>query len=285
MALGDLRWWVHPTFFERSATNILTFPFNFWSNPLLTQFPANKEKPKIVKYMESFIFFIFLSPILLSTEAAKSTPSTVKCSGSSIGIRFPFRIKPEHSGHRRHAGFELHCKENHTVIHFPSQGDLVVKSISYDDKRLDLLDPKRCVHEVFLNLNLSDTPFDYYHTLKKYTYLKCSAKLPPPLQPVPCLSGSGYHVYTVDPRLAEQVSCMVIKTVGIPFPYSSYLSDNSFGLRLTWDLPGLQSELGWRARCYHKSHPTGNSLVFIFIFYLKNIFPVLQTEIIISIIC
>lgn len=206
--------------------------------------------------MESFIFFIFLSPILLSTEAAKSTPSTVKCSGSSIGIRFPFRIKPEHSGHRRHAGFELHCKENHTVIHFPSQGDLVVKSISYDDKRLDLLDPKRCVHEVFLNLNLSDTPFDYYHTLKKYTYLKCSAKLPPPLQPVPCLSGSGYHVYTVDPRLAEQVSCMVIKTVGIPFPYSSYLSDNSFGLRLTWDLPGLQSELGWRARCYHKSHPT-----------------------------
>lgn len=206
--------------------------------------------------MESFIFFIFLSPILLSTEAAKSTPSTVKCSGSSIGIRFPFRIKPEHSGHRRHAGFELHCKENHTVIHFPSQGDLVVKSISYDDKRLDLLDPKRCVHEVFLNLNLSDTPFDYYHTLKKYTYLKCSAKLPPPLQPVPCLSGSGYHVYTVDPRLAEQVSCMVIKTVGIPFPYSSYLSDNSFGLRLTWDLPGLHSELGWSARCYHKSHPT-----------------------------
>lgn len=206
--------------------------------------------------MESFIFFISLSSILLSTEAAKSTPSTVKCSGSSIGIRFPFRIKPEHSGHRRHAGFELHCKENHTVIHFPSQGDLVVKSISYDDKRLDLLDPKRCVHEVFLNLNLSDTPFDYYHTLKKYTYLKCSAKLPPPLQPVPCLSGSGYHVYTVDPRLAEQVSCMVIKTVGIPFPYSSYLSDNSFGLRLTWDLPGLQSELGWSASCYHKSHPT-----------------------------
>lgn len=206
--------------------------------------------------MESFIFFIFLSSVLLSTEAAKSTPSTVKCSGSSIGIRFPFRIKPEHSGHRRHAGFELHCKENHTVIHFPSQGDLVVKSISYDDKRLDLLDPKRCVHEVFLNLNLSDTPFDYYHTLKKYTYLKCSAKLPPPLQPVPCLNGSGYHVYTVDPRLAEQVPCMVIKTVGIPFPYSSYLSDNSFGLRLTWDLPGLQSELGWSASCYHKSHPT-----------------------------
>lgn len=216
--------------------------------------------------MELFILFIFLSSNLLNTEAAKSISSTVKCSGSSIDIHFPFRIKPEQSGHSPHAGFELHCKKNHTVIHFPSQGDLVVKSISYDDKTIDLLDPKSCVHEVFLNLNLSDTPFDYYHTVKKYTYLKCSAKLPPPRQLVPCLSGSGYYVYTVEPRLAEQVSCMVIKTVGIPFPYSPYLSDNSFGLRLTWDLPGLQSELGWSTRCFRKSHRKGNSLFFTSLF-------------------
>ena len=34
------------------------------------------------------------------------------------------------------------------------------------------------------------------------------------------------------------VSCKLVKTVAIPFSYSLYLSDGSFGLGFTWDATG-----------------------------------------------
>nr|GLL44912.1 RING-H2 finger protein ATL22-like [Ipomoea trifida] len=127
-----------------------------------------------------------------------------------------------------------------TTLHFPSYGDLVVKSISYDVQRVDLLDPKNCVHEVFLNLNLSQTPFTYYYTLKEYKYLKCLAELPAPYLQVPCLSVSGSHFYIVETCMSVPTSCQHVKTVPIPFSYSPYLNDNSFGLRLTWKMSGAE---------------------------------------------
>ncbi|BBN67660.1 cullin 1, partial [Prunus dulcis] len=100
-------------------------------------------------------------------------------------------------------------KESWTNILVGKFAPTVVKSISYDIKKLDLIDPKNCVHEVYLNLNLSLTPFQYYHAVKKYSYLNCSVRSSPPLTEVPCLSGSDYHVYTVDPSLAVPDSCSV----------------------------------------------------------------------------
>lgn len=109
-------------------------------------------------------------------------------------------------------------------------------------KILNLVDPKNCVHEVFLNLNLSGSPFRYYYVLKQYTYLNCSVKLPvPSFTQVPCLSSAPHsnhhhHVYIVEPSLSSVPdSCTPLKTIGIPFSYSPYISDNSFGLRLSWD--------------------------------------------------
>ncbi|MBA0609672.1 hypothetical protein Godav_021686, partial [Gossypium davidsonii] len=61
---------------------------------------------------------------------------------------------------------------------------------------------------------------------------------------IPCLSGYGHHVYTVEPSVKVPDSCRAIKTVEIPFGYSSYLSDNSFGLGLTWELPKRDDEDG-----------------------------------------
>lgn len=110
-----------------------------------------------------------------------------------------------------------------------------MKSISYDIKKLNLLDPKNCVHEVFLNLNLSLTPFQYYYVTKNYTYLNCSARLSPSFEQVPCLSGSEYHVYVVEASINVPKFCGAVKTVAIPFSYSGYISDDSFGLGLTWD--------------------------------------------------
>ncbi|KAM5573022.1 RING-H2 finger protein ATL22-like [Rosa sericea] len=189
--------------------------------------------------MHAFIFFIlFFTSIFLETEASGEICKTKKCAVGAPEIRFPFQVKSQQPQHCGLPGFDLDCSNNRTTIHIPSYGDLVVKSISYDIKKLELLDPKNCVHGVFLNLNLSLTPFQYYYVMKEYSYLNCSVRLSKSFTEVPCLSGSGYHVYTVKPTFAVPNSCRVVKTVPIPFEYSPYLGDNSFGLGLTWNLLG-----------------------------------------------
>ncbi|KDP39914.1 hypothetical protein JCGZ_03445 [Jatropha curcas] len=185
--------------------------------------------------MNTSVFYIlFFSSIFLSIDSFQ-----VNCSDSAPDIHFPFWISNQHPQHcNNHPAFELSCKENTTMIYFPCYGDLGVKSISYDIKKIDLFDPKNCVHQVFLNLNLSQTPFRYYYLVKDYTYLNCSTTLSPSFVEIPCLSGSKHHVYTVDSSFSVPVSCRVVKTVAVPFAYSPFLADNSFGLGLTWSLPG-----------------------------------------------
>ncbi|OMO52593.1 Protein kinase C-like, phorbol ester/diacylglycerol binding protein [Corchorus olitorius] len=207
--------------------------------------------------MDSSVFFIILlsSLVLSIAEAFDANYPPLKCGHGALDISFPFRLKthqPQHCGGDEQ-GFDLFCRDNSTMIHFPSYGDLVVKSISYDTRKLNLLDAKNCVHEVFLNLNLSLTPFHYYYVVKKYTYLNCSASLGPSVREIPCLSGSQHHVYTIESSAAMPDSCRPIKTVAIPFAYSSYLSDNSFGLGLTWEELPERDNSG-----FHSAGKTGN---------------------------
>ncbi|CAN4078026.1 unnamed protein product [Withania somnifera] len=177
------------------------------------------------------LIFISLFIVLLHVKA-KANTNTNSCSpmncahASDLNTQYPFRIHE----------FQLQCKQNRTILHFPSYGDLVIKSISYDLKKLDLIDLKNCVHEVFLNLNLSSTPFSYYYILKEYQYLNCSAEISSSFLQVPCLSGFGHHVYVVETSFVVPDFCNHVKTVGIPFTYSPFLSDNTFGLGLTWHL-------------------------------------------------
>ncbi|WJX60494.1 hypothetical protein P8452_45697 [Trifolium repens] len=176
-------------------------------------------------------------------------------------IHYPFHIKGQQQEYDTTlSGFELLHKDNITTIHFPSYGDLVVKSISYDTKKIDLLDPKNCVHRVFLNLNLTLTPFQYYYVLKNFTYMNCSTTLlHTNFTEIPCLSGSSSHVYTVDPEVHIPSSCKKIKTVAIPFKYSPYISDNSLGLRLTWNL--LESEETNEGNKTRNSHTARNTVI------------------------
>ncbi|KAH0643029.1 hypothetical protein KY289_034003 [Solanum tuberosum] len=173
------------------------------------------------------LIFISLFIIVLNVKAQANSDSPIKCANASdLNIQFPFRLHE----------FQLHCKQNRTIIHFPSYGDLVIKSISYDIKKLELIDPKNCVPEVFLNLNLTNTPFSYYYMLKEYQYLNCSAEISSSFLQVPCLSGIGHHVYVVETSFVVPDFCNHVKTVGIPFSYSPFLSDKTFGLGLTWNL-------------------------------------------------
>ncbi|KAK3014403.1 hypothetical protein RJ639_008831 [Escallonia herrerae] len=204
---------------------------------------------------------------------ALATCSSLQCGHDDPDIRFPFGVRGHHDQRCSHPGFELFCKQNKTIVHFPSYGDLVVKSISYDIKKLNLLDPKNCVHGVFLNLNLSLTPFEYYYVVKNFTYLNCSTRLSPSFDQVPCLSSSNYHVYVVESTLEAPASCKHVKTVAIPFAYTPYLSDNSFGLGLTWGTcrkdsgteggrSGVQSKIGHQ-RCFMVAHGKASSITFV----------------------
>lgn len=199
--------------------------------------------------MNTFIFLFLLCVCSFQSCVIKVTYAT-KCGDAGPDIHYPYQIKGQQQQqyHEALPGFELLCRNNLTTIHFPSYGDLVVKSISYDTKNIHLIDPKNCVHHVFLNLNLSLTPFKYFHVLKNYTYLNCSTSLPHPLMEVPCLSASSYHVYTVDPALPVPDSCKRVKIVAIPFAYSPYLSDNALGLRLTWNLREPETRVSHTSR-------------------------------------
>ncbi|XP_062073919.1 RING-H2 finger protein ATL22-like [Humulus lupulus] len=184
-----------------------------------------------------FFFIVFFSFTTISIEA-QNKPSK-HCSNGGPDIQSPFHIRGQTK--KNDTLIEVVCRDNSTTIHFPPYGDLVVKSISYDTQRLDLLDPKSCIHGVFLNLDLSQTTFDYYYLLKNYTYLNCTDKLSPVFKEVPCLSGSDHFVYTVEPSsMAVPSFCKAIKTIAIPFGYSPYLSGNSFGLSLTWGFLSAQ---------------------------------------------
>ncbi|KAK7406298.1 hypothetical protein VNO78_07921 [Psophocarpus tetragonolobus] len=207
--------------------------------------------------MGAFIFLFLFCVFSFQSSATKVTYANfhvTQCGDAGPEIQYPYQIKGQQQQYDALPGFELLCKDNLTTIHFPSYGDLVVKSISYDTKNIHLLDPEHCAYHVFLKLDLSLTPFHYFYVLKNYTYMNCSTSLPPPFVEVPCLSASSYHVYTVDPALPVPGSCKKVKTVAIPFAYSPFLSDKSLGLRFTWDLREPEdNDAGNRTRGSHKS--------------------------------
>ncbi|KAL0550424.1 hypothetical protein IC582_014934 [Cucumis melo] len=190
----------------------------------------------------SFFFFFLISPI--STNSQFPSSSTTHCNHGCPKIQFPF-------------DFNLSCSSNTTRIHFKAYDSLSIKSISYDQKRLDLLDLNRCVHAAFLNLDLSLTPFRYYYIVKDYWYLNCTTRLVSSSSTsIPCLSRDGeYYVYVVRPPLMGSSIprfCKEVKRVKIPFEYSPYLDDGSFGLALTWGFDD-QTKTKSQIECFFKA--------------------------------
>ncbi|CAN1333761.1 Putative RING-H2 finger protein ATL21A [Linum perenne] len=181
----------------------------------------------------SFIFLTSTSPIFATSPL---TCPPVKCSPGGPDICYPFRETTHHAPHCGRPGFDLTCKHNTTRITFDNNS-LLVKSIDYVDRRVDLLDPRRCVHGVFMELNLTGTRFEYSYRVKDFEYLNCSKRVGG-LDEVGCLSGEGSHVYTVEKSSSRVMMprqiCRVVKTVAIPFGYSPYLADDGFGLGLIW---------------------------------------------------
>ncbi|CAI0525320.1 unnamed protein product [Linum tenue] len=179
-----------------------------------------------------FFHFFIISPFF-PTSHSSSQPNCapLKCSPDAPEILTQFHLTTHHPPGCGKPGFTLSCKHNATTtITFPNHLNLVINSISYDENRIALSDPRRCVHGVFLDLDLSLTPFEYAYLVKEFKYLNCDE--------VACLSGRERHVHTVEAgeRSSFRVPelCRVVKSVRIPFGYSRYLADDEFGLGLTW---------------------------------------------------
>ncbi|KAI4338453.1 hypothetical protein MLD38_023511 [Melastoma candidum] len=188
---------------------------------------------------------VFFVAIVCSSAVYIS--NATRCGHGGPEVQSPFHLINKQPCHDAlGSGYAMKCAEGNstTVISFPSYGYLMVKSIDYETKRIDLIDPKSCIHEVFLGLDLANTPFQHFYLLKNYTYLNCSSSPSSPVDQVlqsydeiPCMSGADHKVYTVDVSIEVPSNCRAIKTVAIPFGYSPYISDNTFGLALTWDSP------------------------------------------------
>ncbi|CAN0842485.1 RING-H2 finger protein ATL22 [Linum grandiflorum] len=192
-----------------------------------------------------FLLFFFL----FTTSQSSSCPP-IKCNPQGPEIHYPFRETTHHHPHcgRGGPGFDLTCHHNTTTVHFDSSIDLLVKSIDYADSRVDLVDPRACVHEVFMDLNLTGTPFQYAYKVEDFEYLNCSTRVDG-LDEVGCLSGEDSHVYTLKKgsddhgRFDGLRLCKEMKTVAIPFGYSPYLADDGFGLGLIWTVDNGGGEI------------------------------------------
>lgn len=218
-----------------------------------------------------FFFYVSVSLIISSVSEPINCPA-VKCGDGNPDIRYPFYCHGLQNQTCGHPGFRLSCnhRRNRTVtqIQLPEydSGELEVKSISYDDKELILLDPKSCVHRAFLDLDqfMNLTPFKYYYQTDNFTYLNCSEKVfDSSPEEVPCLSSSGRHVYVVTASSIVPSSCRAMKTVAIPFSYSHYISDDSFGLRFTWYNPDQVVLVGQHEIVVGKGKDLGGVVILI----------------------
>ncbi|XAR54913.1 hypothetical protein NMG60_11030247 [Bertholletia excelsa] len=140
-------------------------------------------------------------------EATLTSCPSVRCSHGSPVIQFPFLVLHLQPKNCVNHGFNLVCSESKTIIQLPSYVDLLVQSISYDIRRMSLLDSKNCVQGVFVTPNLSLPQFHYHSLVKNYTYLDCSARLSPSFKQVPCLSSSDHHIYVVG---TSQAFCQLL---------------------------------------------------------------------------
>ncbi|KAJ4822619.1 hypothetical protein Tsubulata_020950, partial [Turnera subulata] len=136
---------------------------------------------------------------------------------------------------------------NQTVLELPYSGNFTVHAIDYATQEIWISDPKSCLPDRILSLNLSGSPFRglYYQS---FSFFNCSSNyMKYGLNPIACLSGSTYTVFAtsstkvINSLQNDNSSCILFTTVAVPVDWPFYeqilSSDLSEDLRLTWDAP------------------------------------------------
>uniref|UniRef100_A0A1D1XTV1 Putative receptor-like protein kinase At5g39020 n=1 Tax=Anthurium amnicola TaxID=1678845 RepID=A0A1D1XTV1_9ARAE len=213
-------------------------------------------------------FLVVLILFTLGSGVCGHECATSRCAPGGPDIRFPFRKKdqPAHCGF---PGFELSCVGNETQIELPLAGRLTLTSISYDTQMLRL-DPRSCPPVTFLNLNLSNSPFESDESQNIYMLLNCSSELPiavPYLSPyyynsyneIQCLSVFRHRLFAVRRNYIDDLDerCESVKTEPVPWTLISNLCDEgAYSPSLSWEIPDCRACEARRVSCRLKSMTT-----------------------------
>ncbi|XP_077229859.1 rust resistance kinase Lr10-like isoform X2 [Tasmannia lanceolata] len=197
---------------------------------------------------------LFLFILLENGVSQSETCSPFKCSCHGPEIRFPFRLIGHQLQHCGYPSFDLSCKGKYTVLNLPYSTEIFVRDINYTAQSLTIFDPQNCIESVLLNLNLSTSLFHYHHDGADWscntTFANCSSAIDAIItaDPIPCLSGSQYHVYRPwfsDIELGRiPVSCQPKAVQGC---FDSFRDGHGL-IKLMWDEPRCSDceARGWR---------------------------------------
>lgn len=210
-------------------------------------------------------FFFFLSS---TTAATIPTCKTTVCRRYEPLIRFPFRIinrtsQPKSCGY---PGFNVSCDTvNQTILELPNSGKFRLQAIDYFKQELRINDPKNCLPERILSLNLSGSPFTAAYN-QKFTFFNCSLSyLAYRLNPIACMSNTNYTVFASSSQivinsLSSSPSCKIVAAVEVPVEWPFYeqiaSSDLSDNLRLSWSEPKCGKCERRSGQCGFKSNST-----------------------------
>ncbi|KAK7251429.1 hypothetical protein RIF29_34619 [Crotalaria pallida] len=218
--------------------------------------------------MSFFSLFFILNLFLLKITTSKQIIcDTISC--GDIDIKFPFGLKEANqdpSCYYYHTPtFQLSCNNlSQTILTLPhtsSGGDLIIKSINYEDQSIQVNDPNGCLPNRFLhNLSLSGSPFNFDPTIYgtyNLIFLNCPNNLIKsfPVEPISCLSdekgnksvgnSSSVIVSWSRPIVSAPLSqrCEVISSAVVPLPKLDmpmwpFWPDLNTDVGLVWTEPG-----------------------------------------------
>ncbi|XP_009790335.1 putative RING-H2 finger protein ATL21A [Nicotiana tabacum] len=212
-----------------------------------------------MELQKTIALFLLLSYYLITIVKSTEICFTSACRRDEPLIRFPFRLQKIQSQNCGYSGFNLHCDAaNQTILKLPdSSGEFTVHDIDYSTQELWLNDPKDCLPQLLLKLNLSSSPFSgvYY---QDFTLFNCSFSYTrTKLNPIACLSGLNYTVYATSSmrgaRLLSTPACNLIGTIAVPvqWPFFEQVlsSDLSGDIRLSWANPDCRKCESKGGRC------------------------------------
>ncbi|KAF7828137.1 putative RING-H2 finger protein ATL21A [Senna tora] len=210
--------------------------------------------------MPTFLFSIFLL-LLPQTQSCKTT----YCGNPEVGppIQHPFYLRGTNETNCGLSGFELFCNEkSQTMLTLPKGGDLLVKAISLEQRKLWVNDPQDCLLARFVHdLDFQDSLFQWtsiYLDPQILNFLNCSTNnltdsFPLITHKIPCLSataaadGNNHSVVAVLTQPYKEAptdpSCLFISTTLVPVSLNRSKPDDEFwsnfysDLELEWDNP------------------------------------------------
>ncbi|XP_061359842.1 putative RING-H2 finger protein ATL21A [Gastrolobium bilobum] len=173
-----------------------------------------------------------------------------------IDIQFPFGLKGANKGRRcSYPRFQLSCdKQNQTILKLSDSGDLVVKSINYEDQTIKVNDPDGCLPKRFLeNLSLSVSPpfmFDAsVYGFYDLTFFRCPYNVTKtyPVPSISCISdNSSSVIFSLWSRPIDTSpwhECEVMSSALVPIPNSImetspfFSPDLNNDIELKWNKP------------------------------------------------